>query len=127
MHDAQTLLPLLASDSVRAHMAQLHAPNDNTVDGSERGSASGGLNERRCLSARCVGKQGESVSLTRADLLTADEVAELLQLRPSTIQDYARRGIIPSFKLGRFRRFVRADVEATLELLRESGGYPSPR
>lgn len=74
---------------------------------------------------RAVGKQGESVSLTRAELLTAAEVAERLQLRPSTVQDYARRGIIPSFKLGRFRRFVRADVEATLKLLRESGGYPS--
>jgi excisionase family DNA binding protein len=69
--------------------------------------------------------QGDGVSLTCADLLTADEVAELLQLRPSTVQDYARRGIIPSFKLGRFRRFVRTDVEATLELLRESGSYPS--
>lgn len=75
---------------------------------------------------RAVGNQGESVSLTRVGLLTAAEVAELLQLRPSTVQDYARRGIIPSFKLGRFRRFVRADVEATLELLRESGGYRSP-
>jgi excisionase family DNA binding protein len=75
---------------------------------------------------RSVGAQGEGVGLTRAELLTADEVAELLQLRPSTVQDYARRGLIPSFKLGRFRRFVRADVEATLGRLRESGGYPSP-
>lgn len=72
-------------------------------------------------------QQSESVGLTRADLLTAEEVAELLQLRRSTVQDYARRGIIPSFKLGRFRRFVRADVEATLELLRESGEFPSAR
>lgn len=71
------------------------------------------------------GKHGDGVRLTRAELLTADEVAELLQLRLSTVQDYARRGLIPSFKLGRFRRFVRADVEAALELLRESGGYPS--
>lgn len=72
-----------------------------------------------------IGEHGDGVSLSRVDLLTAGEVAELLQLRRSTVQDYARRGIIPSFKLGRFRRFVRADVEATLELLRESGGYPS--
>ncbi len=79
--------------------------------------------QRRATDGRSVGDEG--VSLTRAELLTADEVAKLLQLRPSTVQDYARRGIIPSFKLGRFRRFVRADVEATLELLRESGGYPS--
>ena len=71
------------------------------------------------------GEHGDGVSLTRADLLTADEVAELLRLRPSTVKDYARRGIIPSFKLGRFRRFVRADVEATVELLRETGEIPS--
>jgi excisionase family DNA binding protein len=50
--------------------------------------------------------------------LPAVEVAELLQLRRSTVEDYARRGLLPSIKLGRFRRFVRADVEETLQRLR---------
>jgi excisionase family DNA binding protein len=53
------------------------------------------------------------------ELMTADQVAELLQLRRSTVEDYARRGLLPSLKLGRHRRFVRSDVEAALARLRE--------
>ncbi|MGH2798240.1 MAG: helix-turn-helix domain-containing protein [Thermoleophilaceae bacterium] len=67
-------------------------------------------------------------ALTREDILSAAEVAELLQLRRSTVEDYARRGLLPSIKLGRFRRFVRADVEAELTRLRNGGSpsYPGP-
>lgn len=54
------------------------------------------------------------------ELLTADQVAELLQMRRSTVQDYARRGLLPSLKLGRHRRFVRSDVEAAIARLRNS-------
>ena len=53
------------------------------------------------------------------ELMTADQVAELLQMRRSTVEDYARRGLLPSLKLGRHRRFVRSDVEAALARLRE--------
>ena len=42
------------------------------------------------------------------ELMTADQVAELLQMRRSTVEDYARRGLLPSIKLGRHRRFVRS-------------------
>jgi excisionase family DNA binding protein len=59
--------------------------------------------------------------LSRGDILNPTEVAELLQLRRSTVEDYARRGLLPSIKLGRFRRFVRADVEAALAQLRNGG------
>jgi len=52
------------------------------------------------------------------ELLTADEVAELLHIPRSTVGDYARRGVLPSIKLGRHRRFLRSDVEETIELLR---------
>jgi excisionase family DNA binding protein len=38
--------------------------------------------------------------------------------RYSTIEDYARRGLLPSIKLRRHRRFVRSDVEAALAELR---------
>ena len=58
-------------------------------------------------------------ALTREDILNAAEVAELLQLRQSTVEDYARRGVLPSIKLGRFRRFVRGDVDAELARLRD--------
>jgi excisionase family DNA binding protein len=55
------------------------------------------------------------------ELMTADQVAELLQMRRSTVEDYARRGLLPSIKLGRHRRFVRSDVEAAFERLRNAG------
>lgn len=52
------------------------------------------------------------------ELLTADEVAELLHIPRSTAAAYARRGVLPSIKLGRHRRFVRSDVAAAIERLR---------
>lgn len=58
------------------------------------------------------------------ELMTVGQVAELLQMRRSTVEDYARRGLLPSLKLGRHRRFVRSDVEAAIARLRE-GSWPS--
>lgn len=49
--------------------------------------------------------------LTRADLLTPEEVAALLAVPVSTVRDWARRDILPSRKLGRHRRFLRSEVE----------------
>ena len=56
-----------------------------------------------------------------SELMTAAQLAELLQMKRTTIEDYARRGLLPSIKLGRHRRFVRSDVEAALERLRNGG------
>ena len=56
--------------------------------------------------------------LGREDILTAGQVADLLGLREGTVEDYARRGLLPSFRLGKHRRFIRAQVEARIaELL----------
>ena len=52
------------------------------------------------------------------ELLTAEEVAELLHIPRSTVGDYARRGVLPSIKLGRHVRFVRSDVADAIEQLR---------
>jgi excisionase family DNA binding protein len=52
-------------------------------------------------------------------LSTAHHVAELLQMRRSTVEDYARRGLLPSIELGRHRRAVRSDVEAAPARLRD--------
>jgi excisionase family DNA binding protein len=52
------------------------------------------------------------------ELMTAEQVAGLLQMRRSTIEDYARRGLLPSLKLGRHRRFIRSDVLDALDGLR---------
>jgi excisionase family DNA binding protein len=50
--------------------------------------------------------------LTRADVMTATSVAELLGVKKSTVEDWARRGVIPSRKRGRRRIFLRWEVEA---------------
>jgi excisionase family DNA binding protein len=57
------------------------------------------------------------------ELMTANQVAELLQMRRTTVEDYARRGLLPSLKLGRHRRFVRSDVEAAIARLRDSSAH----
>ena len=53
----------------------------------------------------------------RTQLMTSAQVAELLQMKRSTVEDYASRGLLSSLKLGRHRRFVRDDVEAALTQL----------
>ena len=55
-----------------------------------------------------------------AELMTSGQIAELLQLKRSTVEDYARRGLLPSIKLGRHRRFLRSDVEAAVADLRSA-------
>jgi excisionase family DNA binding protein len=55
-----------------------------------------------------------------SELLTSKKVAELLQMKRTTVEDYARRGLLPSLKLGRHRRFVRSDVESALVALRNA-------
>jgi excisionase family DNA binding protein len=44
----------------------------------------------------------------------AADVAELLRCPKSTVEDWARRNIIPSRKLGRRRIFLRFEVERWL-------------
>ena len=52
------------------------------------------------------------------EILTAQQLAEMLRMQRSTIEDYGRRGVIPSIKLGRHRRYIRSDVVALIEQLR---------
>lgn len=52
------------------------------------------------------------------ELMTSEQVAQLLLMRRSTVEDYARRGVLPSIKLGRHRRFVRSEVAAAIAALR---------
>lgn len=49
--------------------------------------------------------------ITRADVMSAAQVAELLDCPKSTVQDWARRGVIPSRKRGRRRIYLRWEVE----------------
>jgi excisionase family DNA binding protein len=52
--------------------------------------------------------------LTRAELMTAIEVAELLGVPVSTVREWGRNGTLPRVKLGRHVRFIRAHVEAAI-------------
>ncbi|MGO9759821.1 MAG: helix-turn-helix domain-containing protein [Solirubrobacteraceae bacterium] len=61
--------------------------------------------------------------LTAADVMTAAEVAALLRVPRSTVEDWARRGIVPSKKVGRRRLYVRSRIEA---LLLDDCGEPGP-
>ncbi len=48
------------------------------------------------------------------ELMTARQIAETLQMRVSTVEAYARRGVLPSIKLGRHRRFIKSEVERAI-------------
>jgi len=54
------------------------------------------------------------VGLTRADVMTAPEVAELLALPVSTVYHLARTGQLPASRLGRTWRFLRPRIEQQL-------------
>ena len=68
---------------------------------------------------RFDGPSGRAVSSTRrplaaADVMTAAEVADLLHVSRSTVEDWARRDIVPSKKVGRRRLYIRSKIEALL-------------
>ncbi|MBN2374353.1 helix-turn-helix domain-containing protein [bacterium] len=49
------------------------------------------------------------------EILTLQELAELLKLSDRTIYNYAQRGLIPGIKIGAAWRFRKDDVEKWLE------------
>ncbi|HEX3804178.1 MAG TPA: helix-turn-helix domain-containing protein [Solirubrobacteraceae bacterium] len=49
--------------------------------------------------------------------MTVQDVATLLELKPYTVKEYARRGILPGRKLGRTWRFLRPELEDALQQL----------
>lgn len=61
-----------------------------------------------------VGSVVGMAGLTREDIMTADEVADLLRVKVSTVGDWARAGKIPSRRIGKTRLFIRAEIEKRL-------------
>lgn len=55
-------------------------------------------------------------------ILTAADVAERLQVKVRTVHDLARRGALPSFRVGKHRRFVAADIDAWIDGQRQPVG-----
>jgi len=60
-----------------------------------------------------AGERGR-VGLTRDEVMTASEVADLLHLPVSTVYHLARQGEIPARRLGRTWRFLRPRLEEML-------------
>lgn len=60
-----------------------------------------------------AGAQGPGF-LTRDDVMTAREVAELLRMPTSTVYELARKGVLPASRLGRTWRFLRPRLEELL-------------
>lgn len=56
----------------------------------------------------------ESRFLTRDEVMTAREVADLLRMPTSTVYDLARKGVLPARRLGRTWRFLRPRLEELL-------------
>lgn len=52
--------------------------------------------------------------LTRENVLSVRQAAELLSLPVSTVNDYARRGLLPGRRIGRRRLFLRDELDACL-------------
>ena len=54
-------------------------------------------------------------------LLTASDVAQLLQVKRSSVYEYVRTGTLPHVKVGRHVRFLRSDLAAWLRDQRVAG------
>ncbi len=61
-----------------------------------------------------------------SDEITAETVAAILKIKPSTVADWARRGIIPSYKVGKFRRYSRTDILEWTRAKRAASRSDSP-
>ena len=55
-------------------------------------------------------------------LLTVEQVAELLQLKPTTVRAYVERGSLPCVRLNARLRFKPSDVALWVEERRSKGG-----
>jgi len=55
------------------------------------------------------------------ELLTVEEVADFLRVKPSTVYEWAKQGKIPASKVGRLWRFSKQDIEAWV---RNGGAQP---
>ena len=65
----------------------------------------------------------QASSFTREDLLTASDVAAVLQIKRTTALDYMRRGVIPASKIGRRWYALRPRLDAHIGDLFDLGSH----
>ena len=61
-----------------------------------------------------MSRDPDRIGLTRDQVMTASEVADLLHMPVSTVYHLARQGEIPARRLGRTWRFLRPRLEEML-------------
>ncbi len=62
---------------------------------------------------------GVSLQMDRDDaILNSKEVARILDMSPDTVNEFARKSILPAFKRGRQWRFRRRDITSFKRQLR---------
>lgn len=61
------------------------------------------------------------VDTSDIDLMTTDEAAARLKVTPQWLTRAALDGIVPSRKLGKYRRFSESDLQAYLDTVRDGG------
>jgi len=57
-------------------------------------------------------------TVTASDLMTPQEAADYLRVRPSWVYEAARGRQLPHIKVGRHLRFLQADLDAWIEAQR---------
>lgn len=82
-------------------------PTSSQAREDRLGPPDGGLGSR-------LDAQPRPRRLTADDVMLAREVAGLLHAPVSTVEDWARRGILPSVKIGRRRLYIREQIETVL-------------
>jgi len=66
------------------------------------------------ITANLISAPHSPGSLTREEVMTAREVADLLRMPTSTVYELARKGVLPASRLGRTWRFLRPRLEQML-------------
>jgi excisionase family DNA binding protein len=75
---------------------------------------------RQVRAAPLPNGQKQRLPATADDVLTVKEVAALLKLSPRTVGEYGARGVLPSVKIGRHRRFSKRELEALVASRRDN-------
>jgi excisionase family DNA binding protein len=86
-----------------------------TSSGSGHGSRMQTLTNTATIRPPLSPARSSTPRVTREDVMTASQVAELLQLPVSTVYYLARRGELPGRRLGRTWRFLRSRLEQHLD------------
>jgi excisionase family DNA binding protein len=55
--------------------------------------------------------------MNKDDLMTTEEVANMLRMSPAWVREACRRNELPHYKLGNQYRFVRSEIEESITRL----------